>query len=61
MFSTNLKEKLETVLEEVGITSETVDEIVDILIQHEESLVADQKKHVTTLLGNWETLPQLCC
>ena len=52
MFSTNLKEKLETVLEEVGITSETVDEIVDILIQHEESLVADQKKHVTTLLGN---------
>jgi len=45
-------EKLETVLEEVGITSETVDEIVDILIQHEESLVADQKKHVTTLLGN---------
>jgi len=44
-------QKLEDILEEIGITNESVNQIVDMLIKHEGNLVEEQKKDISKLLG----------
>jgi len=44
-------ESLQNVLEEVGVTEATVNEIADLLLRHEDALVDRQKSQLAALLG----------